>query len=101
MDIGGLIRAQRKAKGKTLSQVGDAIAITGKDVCKLEKQNRGSMANLDRICLFLGVEWVGLASGRTLGDRIWAERLKRGWTQEVMANKARISRPAVARVELR
>jgi transcriptional regulator with XRE-family HTH domain len=53
MDIGNLIRVQRKAKGKTLSEVGDAIAIAGKDVCKLEKRNRGSMASLERLCQFL------------------------------------------------
>jgi transcriptional regulator with XRE-family HTH domain len=99
MDIGGLIRVQRRGKGQTLSVVGDAIAATGKDVCKLEKQNRGSMANLERICLFLGVEWVGLPPGSSLGARIRAERLKRGWTQETLANKAGISRPAVIRVE--
>jgi transcriptional regulator with XRE-family HTH domain len=54
MDIGNLIRAQRKEKSKTLSELGDALAITGKDVWRLEKQNRGSMANLERICQFRG-----------------------------------------------
>ncbi len=99
MDIGKLIRAWRKANGKTLSEVGDAIAMTGKDVCKLEKQNRGSMANLERVCRFLGVEWIGLPPGSSLGTRIRTARVRRGWTQEVVANKAGISRPALARVE--
>jgi transcriptional regulator with XRE-family HTH domain len=99
MDIGNLIRTQRKAEGKTLSEVGDAIAITAKDVCKLEKQNRGSMANLERICQFLGVEWVGLPPGSSLGARVRTARVRRGWTQEIVAKKAGISRPAVIRVE--
>jgi transcriptional regulator with XRE-family HTH domain len=95
MNIGNLIRAKRKAKGKTLVEIGDALRISDKTVWELEKQNRGTMAGLQRICDFLGLEWVGLASGRTLGARIWAERLKRGWTQEIVANKAGISRPGV------
>jgi transcriptional regulator with XRE-family HTH domain len=99
MNVGDLIRAERKAKGKTLVEIGDALGISPNTVWELEKQNRGTMVGLQRICDFLGLEWVGLASGRTLGARIWAERLKSGWTQEIVANKAGISRPAVARVE--
>jgi transcriptional regulator with XRE-family HTH domain len=57
------------------------------------------MVGLERICQFLGVEWIGLPSGSSLGNRIWAERLRRGWTQEDMANKAGVSRRAVARIE--
>ena len=82
MDIGNLIRAERKAKGKTLAEVGDALGINDKTVWELEKQNRGMMAGLERVCGVLGVEWVGLPRGQTLGTRIYAERLKRGWTQE-------------------
>jgi transcriptional regulator with XRE-family HTH domain len=99
MNVGDLIRAQRKAKGKTLAEIADTLAISPNTLWELEKQNRGSMATLERICEFLGLEWVGLPVGRSLGARILSARLKRGWTQEIVANKAGISRPAVARVE--
>jgi transcriptional regulator with XRE-family HTH domain len=97
--IGSLLRAERKAKGKTLSDIADALAISRNTVWELEKLNRGSMAGLERISQFLGLEWVGLPPGQTFGTRIRAERLKRGWTQEGLANKAGVSRPAVIRVE--
>jgi transcriptional regulator with XRE-family HTH domain len=99
MNIGNLIHAERKAKGKTLREIADALAISPNTVWQLERLNRGSMAGLERVCHFLGVEWVGLPPGKTLGTRIYAERLKRGWTQEIVAEKAGISRPAVSRVE--
>jgi transcriptional regulator with XRE-family HTH domain len=99
MNIGNLIRAERKAKGKTLRELADALAISPNTVWQLEKLNRGSMVGLERVCQFLGVEWVGLSPGQTLGTRIYAERLKRGWTQENVAEKAGISRPAVSHIE--
>jgi transcriptional regulator with XRE-family HTH domain len=98
MNVGDLIRAERKAKGKTLAEIGDALAISPNTVWELEKQNRGTMAGLERVCQFLEVEWIGLPPGNSLGSRILSARLKRGWTQEIVANKAGISRPAVARV---
>jgi transcriptional regulator with XRE-family HTH domain len=99
MNVGDLIRAERKAKGKTLAEIAEALAISPNTVWELERQNRGTMAGLDRVCQYLGVEWVGLVPGQTFGTRIRAERLKRGWTQEMLANKAGVSRPAVIRVE--
>jgi transcriptional regulator with XRE-family HTH domain len=99
MNIGNLIHAERKAKGKTLAEIGDALAISRNTVWQLERLNRGSMVGLERISQYLGVEWIGLPPGSSLGNRIWAERLRRGWTQEALANKAGISRPALARVE--
>ena len=98
LNIGSLLRAERKAKGKTLREIGDALAISVNTVWQIEKLNRGTMVGLDRISQFLGLEWVGLAPGQTFGTRIRAERLKRGWTQEGLANKAGVSRPAVIRV---
>jgi transcriptional regulator with XRE-family HTH domain len=82
MNVGDLIRAERKATGKTLVEIVDPLGISDKSVWELEKQNRGTMAGLERVCGVLGVEWVGLPRGQTLGTRIYAERLKRGWTQE-------------------
>jgi transcriptional regulator with XRE-family HTH domain len=99
MDIGSLIRAERKSKGKTLREIADALAISPNRLWELEKRNHGTMSGLERVCQFLGVEWIGLPLGSSLGNRIWAERLRRGWTQEIVANKAGVSRPAVARVE--
>jgi transcriptional regulator with XRE-family HTH domain len=99
MDIGSLIRGERKAKGKTMAETAEALSISPNSLWELEKQNRGTMSGLERVCQFLGIEWVGLPPGKSLGARIWAERLRRGWTQEIVANKAGISRPAVARVE--
>jgi transcriptional regulator with XRE-family HTH domain len=99
MNIGNLIHAERKLKGKTLREIAEALTISVNTVWELEKLNRGSMSGLERICQFLGVEWIGLPLGSSLGNRIWAERLRRGWTQEIVANKAGVSRPAVARVE--
>ena len=99
MNIGNLLRVERKAKGKALAEIGHALAISPNTVWELEKQNRGTMAGLERVCQFLGVEWIGLPAGRSLGARILSARLKRGWTQEIVANKAGISRPAVIRVE--
>jgi transcriptional regulator with XRE-family HTH domain len=99
MDIGSLIRAERKSKGKTLREITDALAISQNSLWNLEKRNHGTMSGLERVCQFLGVEWIGLPLGSSLGNRIWAERLRRGWTQELVANKAGISRPAVIRVE--
>jgi transcriptional regulator with XRE-family HTH domain len=101
LNVGSLLRAERKAKGKTLREIADALAISPNTVWELEKLNRGSMAALKRISQFLGLEWVGLAPGQTFGTRIRAERLKRRWTQEGLANKAGVSRPAVRLIEPR
>jgi transcriptional regulator with XRE-family HTH domain len=99
MDIGSLIRGERKAKGKTMAETAEALSISPNSLWELEKQNRGTMSGLERLSQFLGVEWIGLPPGKSLGARIRAERLRRGWSQEIVANKAGISRPAVARVE--
>jgi transcriptional regulator with XRE-family HTH domain len=98
-NIGSAVRAERKAKGKTLSEIATALGITLSKVWQLEKLNRGSMRGLERICQFLGLEWVGLAPGRSLGSRIRAERLKQGWTQEALSKRTGVSRPALRRVE--
>ena len=66
LDMGSLLRAERKAKGKTLIEIADALAISPNTVWQLEKQNRGTMAGLQRICDFLGLEWAGLPAGRSL-----------------------------------
>jgi transcriptional regulator with XRE-family HTH domain len=99
VNIGNLIRVERKAKGKTLAEIADALTISPNIVWELEKLNRGTMASLERVCQFLGVEWIGLPPGSSLGARILSARLKRGWTQENVAKMAGISRPALARVE--
>jgi transcriptional regulator with XRE-family HTH domain len=99
LNIGSALRAERKAKGKTLSEFATALGIPLNRVWKLEKLNRGSMRGLERICQFLGLEWVGLAPGRSLGSRIRAERLKQGWTQEALSKRTGVSRPALRRVE--
>jgi len=99
VNIGDLIRVERKAKGKTLAEIADALTISPNTIWELEKQNRGSMATLERVCQCLGVEWIGLPPGSSLGNRIYAERVRRGWTQETLANKAGVSRPTVIRVE--
>ena len=57
------------------------------------------MASLQRLCRFLGVEWIVLPPGSSLGARVRTVRVRRGWTQEFVANKAGISRPALARIE--
>jgi transcriptional regulator with XRE-family HTH domain len=97
--IGSLLRAERKAKGKTLTEIADALAVSLNTVWQLEKLNRGSMAGLERISQFLGLEWIGLPPGSSLGARVRTARVRRGWTQEGLANKAGVSRPAVIRVE--
>jgi transcriptional regulator with XRE-family HTH domain len=66
MNVGSLIRTERQAKGKTLAEIADALAVSPNTVWELEKQNRGSMATLERICEFLGLEWVRLPAGRSL-----------------------------------
>src|SRR3974390_1591865 len=98
MDLGSLLRAHRKSKGKTLSETGDALAIDANAVWELE-QNRGTMAGLEKVCGTLGLEWAGLAPGPTLGARVREERLRKGWSQETLSEKAGVSRPAIARVE--
>lgn len=45
------------------------------------------------------VEWIGLPPGSSLGARVRTARVRRGWTQETLAKKAGVSRPAVIRVE--
>jgi len=98
--IGSVVRAERKAKGKTLSEIATALGIGLNKVWKLEKLNRGSMRELERICQFLGLEWVGLAPGGSLGSRIRAERLKQGWTRDALSKRTGVSRPALRRVEI-
>jgi len=54
VNIGDLIRVERKAKGKTLAEIADALTISPNTIWELEKQNRGSMATLERVCQCLG-----------------------------------------------
>jgi len=99
MNIGSLIRAEREAKGKTLSDIATVLAISLSTVWELEKQNRGTMAVLERVREVLGLEWIGIAKGLTLGARTRAERLRRNWTKESVSKKAGVSQSVVARVE--
>ena len=99
MNIGTLIHAERKSKGKTLREIAEALTIRVNTVWEMEKLNRGSMTSLERISQFLGVEWIGLPPGNSLGARVRTARIRRGWTQETLAKKAGISRPAMIRVE--
>jgi transcriptional regulator with XRE-family HTH domain len=78
MDIGSLIRAERKAKGKPVAEIADALAISPNTIWELEKLSRGTMASLQRLCHFLGVEWIGLPPGSSLGARVRTARVRRG-----------------------
>jgi transcriptional regulator with XRE-family HTH domain len=50
MNVGNMIRVERKAKAKTLCDIADALAISPNTIWQLERLNRTSMVGLERVC---------------------------------------------------
>ena len=72
--------------------------MTTNQVFELEA-GRGGMRLLSRAADALAIEWTDLPRGGSLGLRCRAARIKRGWTQKIVSERAEVSIPAVIRLE--
>ncbi len=100
MDFGRFVRQARKAKGLTLLDLANAVGSSPNNVWELETRNSGSMDLLARVSARLGLEWTGIARGKSLGTRIKNRRLRLGWSATKLAEKSGVSISAVGRVEM-
>lgn len=98
MNLGVALRAARKSIGLTQDDVAGRIGVNRQIIVHLEA-GRGSVQNFSRAADAVDFRIAGLRPGKTLGARIKLTRLKRGWPQANLADRAGLSIPAVRAVE--
>ncbi|RSU67284.1 helix-turn-helix domain-containing protein [Sphingomonas sp. S-NIH.Pt3_0716] len=98
MDLGGMVRAARKAVGLTQAEAAKRAGVSPRALWSVE-QGGGHMATLDAIAAVVEFRIAGLPAGRTIGDRVRAARIKRKWSDAMLAERAGISIPTVGSIE--
>ena len=100
MAISAELKKSRLSQGKTLEDVAYACESHTKNIWLIENGKAGSLTLFDKVVRYLDIDFNGLPSPEeTFGARLKAARIKRGWTQAQVADKARVSVPVVGRLE--
>lgn len=97
MLIAALIEA-RKSSGVSQSTLAVRIGVPLQRIKRLER-GVGSTETLAAAMTALDFRLTGLVPGNTLGEKLRASRLRRGWTVEKAASRAGISRTTLAGLE--
>lgn len=97
MLIAALIEA-RRSSGVSQSTLAARIGVPLQKIKRLE-QGVGSTETLLAVMTALDFRLAGLGPGKTLGEKLRASRLRRGWTLENAASRAGISRTTLAGLE--
>lgn len=96
--IGKMIRAARKASGMTQREVALAAGVSPRAVWSLE-QSGGAIATYQRVARVLDFRLTGLPRGASLGHRIAAARVAKGWSQQKLADLAKMTPSTVRALE--
>lgn len=97
MLIAALIEARRSA-GVSQTTLAARIGVPLQKIKRLER-GVGSTETLVAAMTALDFRLTGLGPGKTLGAKLRASRLRRGWTLEKAASRAGISRTTLASLE--
>ena len=98
MTLGSFFKIARKAKGKTLKDIAEAIGASTNQIWKLEQGNAG-MALFDKACDAISLDWTRLPDAPSLGLRLRALRRAKGYTQEALAASCGLPAATISRVE--
>ncbi|WP_294328596.1 DNA N-6-adenine-methyltransferase, partial [uncultured Sphingomonas sp.] len=97
MLIAELIEA-RRSSGVSQSTLAARIGVPLQKIKRLER-GVGSVDTLIAVMTALDFRLTGLGPGDSLSEKLRANRLRRGWTLEKAASRARISRTTLASLE--
>lgn len=98
MDFATILREERASKGLSQAALAVQAGVSPHAVWEAEQGN-GTVAVLTALSKALDIRFVGLASGASWGQRVRAQRTKRGWSQEKLAERAGVSPMAISRLE--
>jgi phage N-6-adenine-methyltransferase len=99
MDIATIIRDARTSSGLTQAELAQRAGCTANGVWEMEARAAGTMKLLATISTALDLRFAGLPKGRSFGEQIRTLRLRRGWSQEMLAQRSGLSAPAISRLE--
>ncbi|MDJ0278897.1 DNA N-6-adenine-methyltransferase [Sphingomonas sp. 2R-10] len=97
MLIAALIEA-RRSSGVSQSTLAARIGVPVQKIKRLER-GVGSVETLAAVMTAIDFRLTGLGPGDTLGAKLRASRLRRGWTLEKAASRAKLSRTTLAGLE--
>ncbi|MDF0540756.1 DNA N-6-adenine-methyltransferase [Sphingobium sp. H39-3-25] len=98
MNLGDMVRTARKAVGLTQSEAAERAGVSARSLWSLEK-NGGHMDTLAKVSAVIEFRIAGLPARGTLGERLRAARVKRGWSQAKLAEKVGLSIPTISSIE--
>jgi len=99
MDFGAIIREARTSSGLSQADLANRAGVSIGAIYELEARGNGTVALLITLCQTLDLRFAGLPKGARFGEQVRALRLRRRWSQETLAGSARVSSPAIMRLE--
>ena len=97
MLIAALVEA-RRSSGVSQATLAARLGVPVQKIKRLER-GVGSVETLVAVMTATDFRLTGLAPGKTLGEKLRSSRLRRGWTLEKAASRARMSRTTLASLE--
>lgn len=98
MLLGKMLRDARKAAGLTQAEAAQAAGVSARALWTLE-QGSGAIETFNQVSRVLDFRLAGLPMAQALGQRIRIARERKGWTQKVLAQHARLAIPTVRAIE--
>ena len=99
IDVANTIRSARTSLGLTKPTLAERAGVSVHAVWEVENRNNGTVALLSALCTALDVRFAGLPRGRGFGEQARKLRVRRGWSQDRLAERAGVSAPVIARLE--
>lgn len=99
MDFSAAIRKARTSSGLSQTDLAERAGVSPHAVWEIENRGNGTVDILARLCAALDLRFAGLPRGKTFSEQVKTLRLRRGWSQERLAEHAGVSAPAIMRLE--
>jgi transcriptional regulator with XRE-family HTH domain len=99
MDFGTFIRQARTSSGLSQAELANRAGLSIGVIYELEARGNGTVALLTKLCTALDLRLTGLPRRPNFAQQVRVLRLRRGWSQEKLAMKAKVSAPAIMRLE--
>ena len=98
MNLGSMIRDARKTAGMTQLLAAERADVSPRALWTLE-QGGGTVTTFVKVAQIVEFRLTGLPQAKSLGQRLRAARLRKGWTQARLAARAGISVPTARALE--